>query len=371
MTPVDLDSSALKSSVAFTGRLACMTRAEAFEVVRQRGGTPSQTVTKRTNLLIVGELGWPLLDDGRPSNKLGRANAYGIPVASERRFLEWIGKTVPDAVHKTYSVDQIAALSHLSGDMIRELTQFGLLDERSGRFGFRDLASARQIAKLLADGVRLSEITRAVSQIRKWLPDVGLANVRLHARPHHSLEVEQPSGRTDQHGQFVLAVDRSQSNPDDMFEQAQSAEEAGDIAEAERLYRILMKSDQTDASAPFNLGNLLRADGRNVEAEAALRAATRVDPTFADAWYNLSDLLDEQGRSEAAIECLRAALRVAPDYADAMFNLALLLQRTNQYAEAADYWRRYLASDCQSEWAARARRSLKFCEIEINLIASA
>ena len=91
-----------------------------------------------------------------------------------------------------------------------------------------------------------------------------------------------------------------------------------------------------------------------------------------EAWYNLGDfLLDEQGRSEAAIECFRTALRVAPDYADAMFNLALLLQRTNQYAEAADYWRRYLASDCQSEWAARARRSLKFCEMQINLIASA
>ena len=192
MTPVELDSSALKSSVAFTGRLACMTRAEAFEVVRQRGGTPSQTVTKGTKLLIVGELGWPLLDDGRPSNKLSRATAYGIPVASERRFLEWIGKAVPDSVHKTYSADQIAALSKLSSDMIQELAQFGLLDERGGRFGFRDLASARQIAKLLADGVRLSEIIRAVSQIRKWLPDVGLANVRLHAGPHYSLEVEQP-----------------------------------------------------------------------------------------------------------------------------------------------------------------------------------
>jgi hypothetical protein len=37
-----------------------------------------------------------------------------------------------------------------------------------------------------------------------------------------------------------------------------------------------------------------------------------------------------------------------------MFNLALLLQRQNQYAEAAGYWRRYLANDCQSEWATRA-----------------
>ena len=92
MTPVELDPSALKSSVAFTGRLACMTRAEAFAVVRGCGRTPCQTVTKRTNLLIVGELGWSLLDDGRPSNKLSRASAYGVPVVSERRFLEWIGK---------------------------------------------------------------------------------------------------------------------------------------------------------------------------------------------------------------------------------------------------------------------------------------
>jgi hypothetical protein len=54
-----------------------------------------------------------------------------------------------------------------------------------------------------------------------------------------------------------------------------------------------------------------------------------------------------------------------------MFNIALLLQRTNQYAAAADYWRRYLTIDCQSDWASRARRSLKFCEMQINLIASA
>jgi tetratricopeptide (TPR) repeat protein len=307
-----------------------------------------------------------LLDDGRPSNKLSRATAYGIPVASERRFLEWIGKAVPDSVHKTYSIDEIAALSDLSGDTIQELVQFGLLDERGGRFGFRDLASARQIAKLFAGGVPLSEVIRGVSQIRKWMPDVGLANVRFHPGPHRSLEVEQAGGRTDKNGQFVLAIGESQYTPVELFAQALLAEENGDTAGAERLYRILMKSDLTDASAPFNLGNLLRAVARNVEAEAALRAATRADPTFVEAWYNLSDLLDEQGRSEAAIECLRTALRVAPDYADAIFNLALLLQRKNEYTEAADYWRRYLANESQSEWAARARRSLKFCEMQVH-----
>jgi tetratricopeptide (TPR) repeat protein len=165
----------------------------------------------------------------------------------------------------------------------------------------------------------------------------------------------------------VLPVSSPAHNADALFGQAQAAEEAEDFAEAERLYRVLMKCDSSDAAPPFNLGNMLRANGRKVEAEAALRAATRADPTFAQAWYNLSDLLDEQGQPEAAIECLRNALRAAPNYPDAMFNLALLLQRNNKYAESAEYWRRYLANDAQSEWAARARRSLKFCEMQKRL----
>ena len=366
MTSVELDGSVLKSSVAFTGRLACMTRAEAFDVVRQRGGTASPAVTKRTKILIVGELGWPLLDDGRPSNKLSRATALGIPIVSERRFLEWVGKSPSDNDQKTYSADQLAALSKMSRGTIQELAQLSLLDERDGQFGFRDLASARQIAKLLNDGVRLSEIIRAVSEIRKWLPDGGLSAVRLRAGVLSDVQVEQPGGRTDKYGQFVLAVDDARDDPDELFDRALSAEQIGDIAEAERLYRVVMKSDPTDASAPFNLGNMLRAAGRTVEAEVALRSATRANPAFAEAWYNLADLLDDQGRSEAAVVCLRKALVVSPDYVDAMFNLALLLQRKGAYAEAADYWRQYLASDRSSEWAARARRSLKFCEIQVN-----
>jgi hypothetical protein len=44
-------------------------------------------------------------------------------------------------------------------------------------------------------------------------------------------------------------------------ERAQLAEDAGDIAEAERLYRVLMNCDPTDAAPPFNLGNLFRRVG--------------------------------------------------------------------------------------------------------------
>ena len=72
----------------------------------------------------------------------------------------------------------------------------------------------------------------------------------------------------------------------------------------------------------------------------------------------------------APFDCLSRALRAAPDYLDAMFNLALLLQRSNKQAEAVEYWRRYLANDTQSEWAVRARRSLKFCKMQMRLSAS-
>src|SRR6516162_6351029 len=106
---------------------------QAFELVRSHGGTPSQTVTRQTNVLVVGELGWPLLDDGRPSNKLNRAGTYGIPVVSESRFLEWIGKAVPDSLNRTYSAGQIATLSKLLRGTVEELVRFGLLNPRGDR----------------------------------------------------------------------------------------------------------------------------------------------------------------------------------------------------------------------------------------------
>ena len=69
------------------GRLACMTRAESVRggAFAWRNAQPSGQ-RGQTNVLVIGELGWPLLDDGRRSNKLSRASTFGTPVVSERRF---------------------------------------------------------------------------------------------------------------------------------------------------------------------------------------------------------------------------------------------------------------------------------------------
>ena len=253
-----------------------MRRADAFALVRTHGGKPREGVTKRTDVLIVGEFGWPLLDDGRPSNSLARAKSYRVLIASERQFLQWLGKSAPAEQAKTYSADQLASLSKLPKEIVDQLSMFGLIEARNGLYGFRDLAAARQVAGLLAAGMALSVITKSLHEIRKWLPDAGLSNLKLFPESSDRILVEQMKGRTDKTGQFVLEVEKPADNVDAIFEQAQAAEERGDIATAERLYRRVMKIDPADPAAPFNLGNVLRSSGgRSLEAEAAYRAALK------------------------------------------------------------------------------------------------
>jgi tetratricopeptide (TPR) repeat protein len=342
-----------------------MKRTEAFALVRQRGGSPREGVTKRTDVLIVGEFGWPLVDDGRPSNSLAQARSYGIPVASERQFLEWLGKTAPDEQAKTYTADQLASLSKLPAPVLEQLAMFGLIEPKDGHYGFRDLAAARQIAGLVGSGVALSAITRSLHEIRKWLPGAQLSNLRLFPESSDRILIEQMQGRTDKTGQFMLPVEAQSDDPDALFAAAQAADENGDHAAAERLYRRLLKVDPADSAGRYNLANLLRADGRMVEAEAMYREAVKVDPDYAEAWYNLADVLDESGRSAEAITALQSAVKANPDYADAVFNLALLNQKLERHQDAAAGWKRYLKLDPDSPWAARAKRALKFCEIKI------
>src|SRR5215471_3090388 len=110
--------SPLQRSVGFTGRLASMKREDAFALVRAQGGVPRRGLTKKTAVLVVGELGWPLLPDGKPSKSLSLAKSYGVAIASERQFLEWAGKALPSEQVRTYSASQIATMSGLPGEVI-------------------------------------------------------------------------------------------------------------------------------------------------------------------------------------------------------------------------------------------------------------
>jgi tetratricopeptide (TPR) repeat protein len=359
------DKSPLAGTIAFTGRLASMRHAEAFDLVRQHGGAPRRGVTKSTTALVVGELGWPLLDNGEPSKSLSLAKTHNVEIVSERRFLEWLGRAVPDDQVRSYSAEQIAALSGLPDEVVEALTAVGLLEARDRLYRFRDVSVARQVAELFAAGIALSTITKSIHEIRKWIPEADVSRVKLYPAAQDRVIVEHLKVKSDKSGQMMLPVAEAVDNPDAVFEQAQAAEEGGDIAAATRLYQRVLRLDPTDAAAAFNLGNLLMRAGKKADAERAFKAAIKADRRFPEVWYNLASLYDEQDRTHDAIDALQRVLAIDPDYADAVFNLALILHRREQHVEAAGYWRRYLALDATSDWAGRARRALKLCEMQI------
>lgn len=69
-------------TVVFTGTLASMTRQEATALVEQRGAKVTNSVSKNTDFVIVGE------DAG---SKLEKAQKLGVAVLSEDKFLEHLG----------------------------------------------------------------------------------------------------------------------------------------------------------------------------------------------------------------------------------------------------------------------------------------
>jgi predicted DNA-binding WGR domain protein len=68
--------------VVFTGRLDNLTRAQAQELVRQAGGAIATSVTKTTDIAVVGA------DAGA---KLDKAEASGLEIWSESDFLKAVG----------------------------------------------------------------------------------------------------------------------------------------------------------------------------------------------------------------------------------------------------------------------------------------
>jgi DNA ligase (NAD+) len=65
--------------VCQTGALSRMTRQEFAEYVESKDGTFTDNLTKKTNILVVGE---------NPGSKLDKARQYGITILSEEEFFE-------------------------------------------------------------------------------------------------------------------------------------------------------------------------------------------------------------------------------------------------------------------------------------------
>jgi len=101
---------------------------------------------------------------------------------------------------------------------------------------------------------------------------------------------------------------------------------SGRLAEAERIYRLVLVEQPGNAEAHYNLGVVLQSMGKQDEAIASYRRAIECKPEFAQAHNNLASALKAVGKMEQAVESYRQAIARKPDYAEAHFNLGNTLR---------------------------------------------
>ncbi len=109
----------------------------------------------------------------------------------------------------------------------------------------------------------------------------------------------------------------------------------GDGAGAERAYQACLELAPENAFGNYNYGRLLFLRGEFARAEELLAEAVRAKPNFPQALVVLSNTLDSLGKTEAAIAAMEDALRLQPGDSGAWFNLGLMLTAQVRTDEAA------------------------------------
>lgn len=95
--------------------------------------------------------------------------------------------------------------------------------------------------------------------------------------------------------------------------------------------------------SPLALGLEAARRGELAEAERLFRLAVAADPADAEAWNGLGVALIRLGDRAHGIEALHTALRLAPGHAEAHRNLGVALDRVGRRDEAARHYERFLA----------------------------
>ena len=366
--------------MAFTGKLGTMSRWEAARLVAAAGGAIGVHLTRKTNVLVIGMRGWPLLPNGAVSQRLQRAeelNREGcnIRIISELKFLELAGvKERRDELHRTFSAEDVCKLLNVQPATLQRWEQFSLIHSTGGYYDFQDLVSLQTIARLINDGVRPEVIAESLHSLSAVLPDTHrpLAQLRIVAEHSRSVLADFGHFRISPAGQLCFTFDSApciaanvvelQQDPgttEEWFEIGQEHEEHERYEEAIDAYRKCLALSARCPEAYFNLGNVLREMGDADGAEQSFRMAAAQDPAFAPAWYNLADVQEQRGKLPEAIASLQTAITVLPEYADAHFNLAVFLEKAGRFADAQGHWLAYVELDPKSQWAEIAREHLQ------------
>ena len=356
--------------VTFTGTLASMVHREAGELVELHGGRAVKSMSGSVSMLVVGEEGWPLEEDGAASQKLTHAtqliaDGADVRIVAESDWLHLINLNERrDEIQRSYTPAMLTTLLDVPVRVIRRWARIQLIRPvrivgRCPYFDYREVASAQRLARLLDEGVTPERLEKSLLELSHTLAgtDRSLAQLTLLVHDEKVLMRDSHGVLMPRTGQRLLDFDATPDlslhcGDDEAMADVGPDEEPDDdhpvmISFAEARMRLDDRSmSEWTADEWFNEGCRLSEEAafdsavnafRNclslVASEHALLRDTQslavgeADPPCpdpADVNFHMADALYRAGKTEAAIERYHCATEFAPDFIEAWTQLGCL-----------------------------------------------
>jgi protein O-GlcNAc transferase len=121
---------------------------------------------------------------------------------------------------------------------------------------------------------------------------------------------------------------------DRLLQSAWRAHQAGNLAEAARLYGEILRMDPVQFDALYGLGMLHYQRGEFGQAERAMAKAAERNPHQPEPWFTRGCALHRLGRSQEALAAFDRALSIKPAFAEALINKGSVLIAASRSSEA-------------------------------------
>ena len=246
-------------------------------------------LTRGTCHVVFGRTLLTKATAGEIEQRVASVRRAGRHLLSENGFLRMLGLArVPETsdLGRQSVIDQ----SRLAAHDFDILSLFDAFEHDREPYSFRDLILAKKYAGLVAGGANWAAIARSVHRSG---PVASLTAKSLHVEGFNSIYARHEEGYCELNGQLLFDLGaQDDAALDEIFAEAEAAEEAGRHDLAAELYGRCLAIDPANSIAAFNRANCLRALQRGVEAAHEYARALKLDGELVEAWFNLAGLID-------------------------------------------------------------------------------
>jgi tetratricopeptide (TPR) repeat protein len=150
----------------------------------------------------------------------------------------------------------------------------------------------------------------------------------------------QPDAARQAREAFDAAI-RSAPSDDYLYEGlANFLEDTKDPQGAIAAYRKMYELVPNHFYACYEMGRLLREQGRPAQGEPFLELAAQLRPSVPDCWFELGNCLAAQEKFAPALDCMELAARLRPQDSSYVLSTGQVLTKLNRHAEAIEHFRR-------------------------------